>query len=529
MDISSEKRSNQKNNNIDKQKNLGKKTARERINLLIDSGSFEEIDQLVTSPFLEKKLYSDGVITGFVKINGKQVAVYSQDFAIKGGSLGKHHGQKICKIMDMAAKVGCPIIGIIDSGGARIDEGIHALAGFGEIFMRNVRYSGVIPQISVIVGPCAGGAVYSPALTDFIFATKKIGQMFITGPQVIKEVLHQEINKEDLGGVDVHSKKSGVVHFSYDSEDECFESLKIFLSYLPSNYLDSCDNPFEQPFDAAQSALLRANGQNNSGDLFIPAVKYSDSKNNKLSLLPENPNKSYDIKKIILHIVDKDSFFEVHDEFAKNIVVAFARICGRVVGIIANQPLFLAGAIDIDASCKAARFINFCNSFGIPIISFVDVPGFLPGVEQEHGGIIRHGAKLLDAYARATVPKITLILRKAFGGAYIVMGSKHLGADFVYAWPDAQIAVLGAKAAVSILHRKKLNKIEDVDERISSQKMLEEEYDEKYVNPKIAAEYGYIDGIIQTEKTREHLIRALDITYNKVEMLPKKKQANIPL
>ena len=516
MNILSEKVSNQKKEKIDRQKNLGKKTARERINLLLDSGSFEEIDQQVASPFLEKKLYSDGVITGFGKVNGKQVAVYSQDFTIKGGSLGKHHGQKICKIMDMAAKIGCPIIGIIDSGGARIDEGIHALSGFGEIFMRNVRYSGVVPQISVIVGPCAGGAVYSPALTDFIFATKKIGQMFITGPQVIKEALHQEINKEDLGGVDVHSTKSGVIHFSYDSEDECFESLKTFLSYLPSNYLDNNEQDIKEC-------------TSDSGDLFIPAVRYDDSKNNKPGLLPSNSNKSYDVKKVILHVADKDSFFEVQGEFAKNIVIAFVRMCGRVVGIVANQPLALAGAIDIDASCKAARFINFCNSFGIPIISFVDVPGFLPGVDQEHGGIIRHGAKLLDAYARATVPKITLILRKAFGGAYIVMGSKHLGADFIYAWPDAQIAVLGAKAAVAILHGKKLNKIDDVDKRISSQKILEDKYEKKYVNPNVAAEYGYIDGIIQPEKTREHLIRALDITSNKIERLPKKKQANIPL
>ena len=516
MGISSERISDKKNENINIQKKLGKKTARERINLLIDSESFEEIDKLVTSPFLENKICSDGVITGLGKVNGKQVAVYSQDFSIKGGSLGKHHGQKICKIMDMAAKIGCPIIGIIDSGGARIDEGIHALAGFGEIFVRNVRYSGVVPQISVIVGPCAGGAVYSPALTDFIFATKKIGQMFITGPQVIKEALHQEINKEELGGVDVHSRKSGVVHFAYDSEDECFESLKIFLSYLPSNYLDRTQQDIKECM-------------HDTGDIFIPAVKYDDSKNNKPGFLPANPNKSYDVKKIILHVIDKESYFEIQSEFAKNIVIAFARMYGRVVGVVANQPLVLAGAIDIGASCKAARFINFCNSFEIPIVSFVDVPGFLPGVDQEHGGIIRHGAKLLDAYAKATVPKITVILRKAFGGAYIVMGSKHLGADFVYAWPNSQIAVLGAKAAVSILYGKKLNKIEDIDEKISYQKILEDEYEKKYINPNTAAEYGYIDSIIQPEKTREHLIRALDITSNKIEMLPKKKQANIPL
>lgn len=479
---------------IKKQKITGKKTARERIALLLDKDSFEEIDTLVTSPILPQKMYTDGVITGFGTVNGRQVALYSQDFTIKGGSLGKHHAQKICKIMDMAVKIGCPIIGIIDSGGARIDEGIHALAGYGDIFMRNTRYSGVVPQISVILGPCAGGAVYSPALTDFIFTTQNISQLFITGPQVIKQVLHQNIDKESLGGATVHAQKSGVVHFVSPTEQDCFFTLTQFLSYLPSNYISE---PPACPLGAEQEQK------------FIPAT-----------LVPSQPNRCYNITSVIETIVDNDSFLEVQRDFAQNIVIGFARVNGMVVGVVANQPQVLAGALDIDASCKAARFINFCDSFSIPIVSFVDVPGFLPGVDQEHGGIIRHGAKLLAAYAQATVPKITIILRKAFGGAYIVMGSKHLGADFVYAWPTAQIAVLGAQGAVAILHRKQP---EDV------RKELEKEYATTYLNPFVAAEYGYIDGIIEASKTREHLIKTLEISKEKVEHLPRKKHANVPL
>lgn len=505
----------------------GKKTARQRIELLVDSNSFEEIDQLVTSPFLNPKIYTDGVITGFAKVNEQQVALYVQDFSIKGGSLGKHHAQKICKIMDLAAKIGCPIIGIIDSGGARIDEGIHALGGYGEIFMRNTRYSGIVPQISVVLGPCAGGAVYSPALTDFIFTTKSISQLFITGPQVIKLALYQEITKEELGGTSVHAKKSGVSHFVAKTEEECFSQLKKLLSYLPSNYLctppKSEPNPFEsnlfEPDSLGQKSFIQKN--------FVPAT--TNLQNNLESIVPTETNKSYDVKKVIAEIADSESFFESQKEFAQNIVVGFARIDKRVIGIIANQPIIMAGALDINASCKAARFIRFCDCFGIPILSIVDVPGFLPGVDQEYNGIIRHGAKLLAAYAEATIPKITIILRKAFGGAYIVMGSKHLGADFNFAWPNAQIAVLGAQTGIEILHGKKLKNIPTEEEKRRKQKELEKNYSEKYLNPFIAAEYGYIDSIIEPSQTRKHIIKALEITQEKVEILPKRKHNNIPL
>jgi acetyl-CoA carboxylase carboxyltransferase component len=479
----------------------GKKTARNRINTILDPESFEEIDRLATSPYLEKKYYTDGVICGFGTVQGKKVALYAQDFTIKGGSLGKRAGEKICKIMDMASKIGCPIIGIIDSGG--IDEGIHALAAYGDIFMRNVRYSGVIPQISLVLGPCAGGAVYSPAITDFIFTVEKISNLFITGPQVIKQVTHEDISKEELGGTHIHSTKSGLIHYVAQNEDECFDALKLLLSYLPENYrsLPQQNNNFLEP----------------SNDI--------DWKN----LIPENPNKAYDVKCVIKALIDENSFFEIQENFAPHIVVGFARIGGMVVGIVANQALIKAGTLDIDASCKAARFIKTCNNFNIAIVSLVDVPGFMPGVEQEHNGIIRHGAKLIYAYAQATVPKITVILRKSFGGAYIVMGSKHLGADFVYAYPSAQIAVLGAEAAVLILHRKKLAAIENENERALQKKELLKEYEEKYLTPFIAAESGYIDAIIQPEKTRNHLIRALQITSEKVEKLPSRKHGNIPL
>lgn len=483
-----------------------KKTVAERLELLLDENSFEEIDRHVTSPLIAKHIPGDGVVTGFGKVNGRQVALYAQDFSFKGGSLGKYHAKKICKIMDLAAKIGCPIIGIIDSGGARIDEGIHALAGYGEIFMRNTRYSGVIPQISVIVGPCAGGAVYSPALTDFIFTTKQISQLFITGPLVIKQVLHQDISKEDLGGTDVHAKKSGVVHFVSNTEEACFYNVKNLLSYLPQNYLESPPQSRHTEHE------------------FIPATQDDIQK-----LVPQNAARGYDITRIIGSIVDAHSFLEVQRDFAQNIVVGFARVQNESVGIVANQPQICAGALDIDASCKAARFINTCNSFSIPLISLVDIPGFLPGVEQEHSGIIKHGAKLLHAYAHATIPKITIILRKAFGGAYIVMGSKQLGADFVYAWPSSQIAVLGPKAAVAILHRKKFLNIVNPNEKTSLANKLEQDYTTTYLNPTIASEYGYIDGIIEPQKTRAHIIKALDITRNKVEVLPKKKTTNIPL
>mgnify|MGYP006292781421 CR=1 FL=1 len=501
---------------INNQKKYGKFTARQRIDLLVDKNTFEETDQLVCSPFLNKKNYTDGVITGFAKINDIQVALYAQDFTQKGGSLGKHHAKKICKIMDTAAKIGCPIIGILDSGGARIDEGIHSLVGYGEIFMRNVRYSGVIPQIALVLGPCAGGAVYSPALTDFIFTTKNISNLFITGPQVIEEVLHQKITKEELGGTRVHSTKSGVCHIETKTEIECFEKVKKLLSYLPNNYLSKPNNSIES-FDF-------------SSFFNEPQTKIENKKNIEIkNLLPKNQHQAYDIKKIINEIIDLNSFFEIQKDFAKNIVIGFARIDNKVVGIIANQPKEQAGVLDINASCKAARFINFCDNFNIPIITFVDVPGFMPGIEQEHNGIIRHGAKLLYAYAQATIPKITIILRKAYGGAYIVMGSKQLGADFNFAWPTAQIAVLGTKPAIKILHGKKLNEIKNEYEKQKLQNKLENEYENEFVNPFVASEFGYVDSIIEPNETRNHLIKTLQIIENKVEKLPNKKHGNMPL
>jgi acetyl-CoA carboxylase carboxyltransferase component len=476
---------------------IGKKTARERLTLLLDPSSFFEIDRLAISPFLEAPIPTDGVVTGFGTIKGRKVAVYAQDFTIKGGSLGKRHAEKICKIMDQAAKIGCPIIGIIDSGGARIDEGIHALAGYGSIFKRNCQYSGVIPQLSVIVGPCAGGAVYSPAITDVVFMTKDISQMFITGPQVIEEVLHQSITKEELGGVAAHGTQSGVAHVICETEEACFTALQDLLDYLPDSYLD-------------QSVQTK-----------VPAVQTG------VFALPDNPNAAYNVKDVIQSLID-DTLFELHTGFAQNMVTCLARINGYAVGIVANQPQVLAGCIDIDASCKAARFIRFCDNFNIPIITLVDTPGYLPGVDQEHNGIIRHGAKLLYAYATATVPKITVVLRKAFGGAYIVMGSKELGADINFAWPTAQIAVLGAKAGVTILHGKQLAQCPP-EERSTQQKMLEDAYTETFLQPFTAAQHGYIDAIIAPESTRDQLSKALAITADKVERLPGKKHGNMPL
>ncbi len=514
---------------IERQKKAGKYTAQQRLEILLDPESFEQIDQFVTSPILQNKNYTDGVITGFGKIDGKKVAIFAQDFTLKGGSVGIHHAKKICKIMDMAAKVGCPIIGIIDSGGARIDEGIHGLAGYGEIFLRNTRYSGVIPQISVILGPCAGGAVYSPALTDFILTTDKISQLFITGPNVIKQTLHQEITKEELGGARVHNQLSGVAHFIAQDENDCLQKLKVLLSYLPQNYLSQPHKTLPPHIDPInpESSFAPAHPD---GSTSSPHTDVSKDEQKKLEkIVPADPNKSYDVKNIINAIFDKNSFFEIQELFAQNIVIGFAKLDGNVIGIVANQPLIKAGCIDIDTSCKAARFVRFCDSFGTPIISLVDVPGYLPGVGQEHNGIIRHGAKLLYAYAQATVPKITLILRKAYGGAYIVMGSKHLGADINFAWPNAQIAVMGAKGAVSILHSKKLKEIKDLQEKEILQKELEKNYQKDFLNPFTAAEYGYIDSIIEPNQTRNHLIKALEISQDKVEHLPKKKHGNIPL
>ncbi|MFA6534693.1 MAG: acyl-CoA carboxylase subunit beta [Candidatus Babeliales bacterium] len=495
----------------ERQHKLGKKTAWERLDSLLDQESFEELDHLAKSPFLEEKFTTDGVITGFGTIHGRQVAVYAQDFTIKGGSLGKRHADKICKIMDMAAKIGCPIIGVIDSGGARIDEGVHALSGYGQIFTRNVKYSGIVPQVSIILGPCAGGATYSPALTDFIFTTTNTSNMFITGPQVVEQVLHQKVTKEELGGALVHAQKSGVAHFVANNEDECLEQVKKLLSYLPQNYLSE-PSSYEIDHDSMNT---------NFANLDFTSL-------NPAEIVPQNFSQSYDIRNLICSIFDPESFFEIHEYFAPNIVVGFARLNGKIVGLVANQPQVKAGVIDIDASCKAARFINFCDAFSIPIISLVDVPGFLPGVEQEHNGIIRHGAKLIYAYAAATVPKITLIIRKAFGGAYVVMGSKELGTDFNFSWPNSQIAVLGAKGAIAILHRSELANALPENREALIQK-LEADYEREFMNPVTAAENGYIDAIIEPIKTRYHLIRALEILKNKVEQTPKKKHGNIPL
>jgi acetyl-CoA carboxylase carboxyltransferase component len=483
----------------ERQKQSGKLTARQRLEFLLDPQSFEEIDQLVTSN--PNTNFTDGVVAGFGTINNQRVAIYAQDFTLRGGSIGIKHGQKICKIMDMAAKIGCPIIGILDSGGARIEEGILGLAGIGEVFLRNVRYSGVVPQISVVLGPCAAGAAYSPALTDFIFTTEKISHLFVTGPNVIAQALHQKINKEELGGTNVHAQNSGVTHVTAENEKQCFEKLKALLSYLPANY-------------RTQSEAIE------------PAIP---AKVDLEKIVPQDMNKAYDIKKIINAVFDAHSFFEIQEEFAANIVVGFARLDGNVVGIVANQPIIKAGTLDIDASCKAARFINFCDNFSIPIISLVDVPGYLPGVDQEHQGIIRHGSKLLYAYSRATVPKVSLILRKAYGGAYIVMGSKHLASDFNFAWPCAQIAVMGAKGAVAILHRKQMNSIEDENEKATLQKELETKYEAEFLNPFTATQHGYIDSVIEPNDTRKHLINALKISLDKVEFLPKKRHGNIPL
>ena len=453
---------------IDSQHSKGKLTARERINLLFDSNTFIELDKFVThrsdDPEL-KKFYGDGIITGFGSINGRQVFVYVYDFTVLGGSLGEMAGKKVSKVMRHAMKVGCPVIGILDSGGARIQEGVSSLDGYGDIFLQNSLASGVIPQITASIGPCAGGAVYSPAMTDFVIMVENVGQMFVTGPEVVKQVLSQEVTFEELGGAKTHATKSGVAHFVAKDEIDCMDKIKTLLSYLPQNNK-------EEP----------------------PRLDIDDDVNrldqNIINILPENPYHPYDIKEIINSVVDDGKFFEIHELFAENIVVGFARMGGRSVGIIANQPLFLAGALDIHSSVKAARFVRFCDSFNIPIITLVDTPGYLPGSDQEHNGIIRHGSKLLSAYCEATIPKITCIIGKAYGGAYIAMGSKNLGTDINYAWPTAEIAVLGPEAAITIMHRKNLKNSADA---IEIKKNLAKEYRNKFANPYIAAERGTID------------------------------------
>ncbi len=491
---------------IAKQHEVGKLTARERIDLLLDPGSFQELDKFVThrsSDFgmAERKILGDGVVTGYGAIEGRKVFVFAQDFTVFGGSLSGAYAQKICKIMDLATRVGAPVIGLNDSGGARIQEGVESLAGYADIFLRNTLASGVVPQLSLILGPCAGGAVYSPAITDFILMTKDTSYMFITGPEVIKTVTHEEVSKEDLGGALAHNAKSGVAHFAAENEQACILLTRELLSYLPSN------NAEDPPVAANDDDPFRAD----------EALK---------DLVPANPNKPYDIKELIRAVVDNRHFFEVQEHFAKNMVIGFARLNGRSVGIVANQPAFLAGCLDIDASRKAARFVRFCDCFNIPLVTFVDVPGFLPGTDQEWGGIITHGAKLLYAYAEATVPKVTVITRKAYGGAYDVMASKHIRADINYAYPTAEIAVMGPEGAVNIIFRNELLKAKDAN---AERAKLVADYREKFANPFKAAELGYIDEVIRPEETRAKLVRALEMLKDKRQENLPRKHGNIPL
>jgi len=490
---------------IDAQHKKGKLTARERLELLLDSNSFEEIGGLVTHRStnfgLEKtKFLGDGVVTGYGTVHGRLVYVYSQDFTVLGGSLAEAHAEKICKIMELAMKNGVPIIGLNDSGGARIQEGVVSLGGYADIFYNNTKASGVVPQLSAIMGPCAGGAVYSPALTDFIFMTKNTSYMFVTGPSVVKTVTNEEVTAEELGGAEAHMVKSGVTHFACENELDTIENLKTLISYIPQN----CEEiPENLPYD------------------------FKDEKRPQLNLvIPENPNQPYDIREIINQLSDSDSFFEVHREFAENIVVGFARLAGRSIGIIANQPAVLAGVLDVDASVKGARFVRFCDAFNIPLLVLEDVPGFLPGTDQEWNGIITNGAKLLYAFCEATVPRITVITRKAYGGAYDVMNSKHIGADMNFAWPTAEIAVMGAKGAAEIIFKKEIINSKNPKDKL---KEKQDEYAAMFANPYSAASRGYVDEVIFPSNTREKLIKAFKISENKKATNPKKKHGNIPL
>ena len=491
---------------IKSQHDKGKLTARERIELLVDEGSFDEIGMFVkhrAKDFgLEKQNYpGDGVVTGFAKIDGRPIAIFSQDFTVFGGSLSETHAEKIVKIMKLAMKAGIPVIGLNDSGGARIQEGVNSLGGYADIFLLNTLASGIIPQISVILGPCAGGAVYSPAITDFVFMARRTSYMFVTGPNVVKTVTHEEVTSEDLGGADTHAQKSGVAHFVFDNEVETLLNVKKLLSFIPLNFKDKPEN---REFDF--NTL---------------------NENEKLcSIIPDNPNKPYDMKEIILNLVDDEDFFEVHKDYAENIICGFARLGGKSVGIVANQPQVLAGVLDINASVKSARFVRFCDAFNIPLLVLVDVPGFLPGTEQEWNGIIRHGAKLLFAFSEATVPKVTLITRKAYGGAYDVMNSKHIRGDFNYAWPTAEIAVMGPKGAVEIIFKKEIESSDNPELELE-QKL--NEYIEKFANPYIAAERGFLDDVIEPNTTKKVLINAFDLLRDKVDLNPRKKHNNIPL
>lgn len=492
---------------IESQHKKGKLTARERLHFLLDENSFEEIGMFVTHRSTEfglerEKYLGDGVVTGYGTINGRMVYVFAQDFTVFGGSLSEAHAEKICRIMDLAMQNGAPVIGLNDSGGARIQEGVVSLGGYADIFYRNTMASGVIPQISAIMGPCAGGAVYSPAITDFIMMVENTSYMFVTGPNVVKTVTHEEVTSEELGGASTHSSKSGVTHFSCANEIECIQNIKRLLSYIPSN----CEE------DA-------------------PALPYTEGDETRVALnniIPENPNQPYDIREVIEQVIDEDGegFFEVHKNFAENIVVGFARLGGKSIGIVANQPAFLAGVLDINSSTKAARFVRFCDCFNIPLLVFEDVPGFLPGTDQEWHGIITNGAKLLFAFSEATVPRITVITRKAYGGAYDVMNSKHIGADMNYAWPTAEIAVMGARGAAEIIFKNEIAASADPQQKL---KEKEEEYINHFANPYRAAERGYVDEVIMPEATRGKLIKAFKMLENKAVKLPKKKHGNIPL
>jgi len=494
---------------IEAQHKKGKLTARERIEMMLDEGSFEEFDMFVSHRCidfgLEKETYlSDGVVTGYGTIDGRLVFLFSQDFTVFGGSLSEMFAAKICKVMDMAMKVGAPVIGINDSGGARIQEGVKSLGGYAEIFQRNIMASGVIPQISAIFGPCAGGAVYSPALTDFIIMTKNTSYMFVTGPKVVKTVTNETVTSEELGGAGVHSTKSGVAHFVAENEEEGILLIRKLLSYLPQNNLEEAPiAPCDDPIDRLEDSLNE--------------------------IIPENANKPYDVKEVIEAIVDYGEYLEVQRDYAPNIITGFARFNGVSVGLIANQPKYLAGVLDINASRKAARFVRFCDAFNIPLVTLVDVPGFLPGTNQEYNGIIVHGAKLLFAYGEATVPKITIILRKAYGGAYDVMSSKHLRGDINYAWPNAEIAVMGPKGAIEVLLSRELDSIEDEKAKVELLLKKEQEYKDKFANPYVAAKFGYIDDVIEPRNTRFRIIRALQALATKKDSNPPKKHSNLPL
>lgn len=491
---------------VEKLHAAGKMTARERILAFVDEGSFEEFDRFkkhrcTDFDMADQQFLGDGVVAGYGRVDGRVVLIFAQDFSVFGGSLSETNAEKICKVMDMAMKVGAPVIGLNDSGGARIQEGVASLGGYAEIFLRNTLASGVVPQISAILGPCAGGAVYSPAITDFNVMVKKTSYMFITGPDVIKAVTNEEVTKEELGGAMTHNMKSGVAHFAAEDETDCLAIIRELLSFIPSNNLES--PPRRIPTDKP------------------------DRRDEKLnSLVPVNPNQPYDMHQVIKHLVDDRHFFEVHEHYARNIIVGFARFDGMPVGIVANQPGVLAGVLDIDASVKAARFVRFCDCFNIPLVTLVDVPGFMPGTEQEYGGIIRHGAKLLYAFAEATVPKVTVITRKAYGGAYDVMSSKHIRADVNFAWPTAEIAVMGAEGAVNILYRKEIASAENPEAKRAE---IIAEYRDKFANPYIAAERGYIDEVIEPRHTRPKIINALKMLENKRQTNPPKKHGNIPL